>query len=477
LSSLRRVVANFGFFLQITGLLLVLPIAIGLQKGELQAVSSLIATCFLSFGAGFVFNSFCERKELDGKTSLWLMLITFTVLPLILMIPFVRNNVFAVGNPLASGNPFDILTNSYFEAVSGFTTTGFSFVAHPELLPLSLLFYRSLVEFIGGVGFVYILAAFLYPNDSLGDYAETFGVEKLGSNLRKVFISVMLIYTVFVAIFTVIFYFTYWQDLVIASCAAIDVLTGGYQPNVTAGIGIFQISVIVLMLLGSFNFQFHYNLFRLKLRELLTPEIKLYLGILLGSSLIICILAWINPFDSLFHVVSMASSSGIEYISIGATSVPAKTLFILIGLAGGCAFSMAGGIKIQRIRVLLNAVRKKGHQPTPEELKAVLTSIIGFFAVLIILSLIFSTIGISMLDSVFEVSSAMTTNGVSMGITNPLVPMALGYKWLLILAMLIGRLEVVTIVAAVMGLPLLSIVNGLTGLLKKAITKISKRRR
>jgi len=474
--SVRRIVANLGFFLQITGLFLIIPIAIGLQNNELTAVTSLVVTCFLSFGAGFVFNSFCERKELDKKESLWLMLIAFVVLPVVLMIPFVWNNVFAIGNPIANGNPFELITNSYFEAVSGFTTTGFSFVGHPELLPLSLLFYRSLVQFIGGVGFVYILAAFLYPNDSLGDYAETFGVEKLGSNLRKVFVSVMLIYTVFVAIFTVIFYYSYFPDLIYASCAAIDVLTGGYQPNVTAGIGVFQISVLILMFLGALNFQFHYNLFRLKLRELLTPEIKLYIEILVASALIISILAWVNPFESLFNVVSMSSSAGIEVFSVADTNVAAKIFFILIGLAGGCGFSMAGGIRIHRISMLWNAVRKKGDQPTRDELKAILTSVIGFFAVLIVLSLIFSTIGISLLDSVFEVGSAMTTNGISMGITSPTVPMALGYKWLLILAMLIGRLEVVSVIAAIMGLPLLGIVGQLGGFLKKAVMKIAKRR-
>ena len=467
MESVRRIVANLGFFLQITGLLLILPIAIGLQNDELQAVTSLVATCFLSFGVGFVFNSFCERKELDDKTSLWLLLVTFVFIPLVLMIPFVWNNVFG------AGSPFDIFTNGYFEAVSGFTTTGFTFVGHPELLPLSLLFYRSLVEFIGGIGFIYILAAFLYPKDSLEDYTEAFGIAKLGSNLRKVFLSVMLIYTVFVAIFTVIFYFTYYPHLVIASCAAIDVLTGGYQPNVTAGIGLFQISVLVLMLIGSFNYQFHYNLFRLKLRDLLTPEIKLYLEVLIVSALVICILAWVNPFESLFNVVSMASSTGIDPFGITSTNLPAKIFFILLGLVGGCAFSMAGGIRIQRLQTLINAVRKKGERPTAEELKATLFSVTGFFAVLIILSLIFSTIGISLLDSFFEVGSALTTNGISMGITT--IAMPLGYKWLLVLAMLVGRLEVVSTVAAIMGLPLLGIVKQLGGFLKKAITKTARR--
>jgi trk system potassium uptake protein TrkH len=443
LDSKRSIVSNLGFFLQIMGLLLVLPIAIGFEAGEIQIVSSLLATSFLSFGVGFVFNSFAERKELDERMSLWLMLATFTVLPLVLMIPFVWNNVFN------SGNPVDLLTNAYFETVSGFTTTGFTFVTNPEALPMSLLFYRSLVEFIGGIGFVYILVAFLYPKEGLDDFAETFGIQKLGKNLKKVFTAIILVYTFFVVLFTAIFYFTYSPNLVIASCTAIDVLTGGYQPNITAGIDLFQISILVLMLLGSLNFSFHYNLFRLKLRELLTPEIKFYLIVLAVVTMIISILAWINPFDSLFHVVSMASSTGIEYLNIAATPFAAKILFILIGLAGGCAFSMAGGIRMQRIQQLVNALRKKEDQPTREELKSTLTFIIGFVAILLILSLVFSTIGITLLDSIFEVGSALTTNGISMGATTVVMP--IGYKWLLIFAMIIGRVEIASIFKAIKG--------------------------
>jgi trk system potassium uptake protein TrkH len=418
------------------GLLLVLPIAIGLQAGEVQALGGLIATCFLSFGVGFVFNAFAERKELDERTSFWLMLATFTVLPLVLMVPFVWNNVFN------SGNPFDLLTNAYFESVSGFTTTGFTFVSNPESLPSSLLFYRSLVEFIGGVGFVYILVAFLHPKEGLDAFAGTFSIEKLSTNLKKVFLSVLLVYTFFAVVFFAIFYFTYSPDnLVIASCTSIDVLTGGYQPNVTAGIGILQISILVLMLLCSLNFCFHYNLFRLKLRDLLTPEIKFYLIVLAVVAVIISILAWINPFDSLFHVVSMASSTGIDYVNIAATSVGAKIMFIVIGLIGGCAFSMAGGIRMQRVQRLASALRKNSDRPTREELKSILIFIVGFIAILLILSAAFSTIGIAFIDSVFEVGSALTTNGVSMGATTITLP--IGHKWLLIFAMIVGRLEIV----------------------------------
>ena len=107
---------------------------------------------------------------------------------------------------------------------------------------------------------------------------------------------------------------------------------------------------------------------------------------------------------------------------------------------------MAGGIRIRRIQMLIDALRKNGDEPDREELKEVLIWIVSFFIVWLILSLVFSTIGISLLDSVFEVGSALTTNGISMGITTVTIP--LGYKWLLILAMILGRIEIVTVFKA-----------------------------
>jgi trk system potassium uptake protein TrkH len=443
LKGLGKVVANMGFLLQITGLLLILPVAIGLHNGELQSVASLITTCFIAFGVGFVFNAFAERKKLDERTSLWLMILTFTVIPLLLMIPYVWNNVFN------STNLIDLFSNSYFEAISGFTTTGFSFVSNPALLPSSLLFYRSLIEFIGGVGFIYILVAFLYSKQDIKEFCETFGIEKIGGSLKSLLLIVMAVYTFFILIFTAIFYYTYSPNLILASCAAIDILTGGYQPNITAGIGLFQVSIIVLMLIGALNFRFHYSLFHLKLRELLKPEIKLFIVLILASTVIISILAWINPFDSLFHVVSMLSSTGAEYINLGAMWVPAKIYFIILMLIGGCAFSMAGGIRIQRVQKLVDAIRRNKDAPTRNELKTIIVYLITFIAFLFLLSFAFSTSGVSILDSVFEIGSAISTNGVSMGATTIALPVI--YKWILIVAMLVGRVEILTIYKAIRG--------------------------
>ena len=432
-----------GFLLQVTGLLLILPVAIGLANDELQPVASIITTCFIAFGLGFAFNALAERKELDEKTSIWLMLLSFTVIPLILMIPYIWNNVFD------STNIIDLFSNAYFETVSGFTTTGFSFIQNPQTLAYSLLFYRSLIEFIGGVGFIFILIAFLYPKKHIENFLNSFGIEAIGSSLKKMLILIMVIYSLIAAIFTVIFFFTFSSNLILASTAAMDLLTGGYQPTIASGIGLFQISVVVLMIIGGLSFRFHYNLFHLKVRELLTPEVKLYLLLIAVSTIIISILAWINPFDGLFNAASMLSSTGAATMDLAVFSVPAKIWLIVLMLIGGCGFSMAGGIKIERIQKLANAIRRNGEAPAKSELRSIILYIAGFIAILLLLSLAFSTSGTNMLDSVFEVGSALSTAGASIGATTVAMPVV--YKWLLIFAMLVGRVEIVSIYKAIIG--------------------------
>jgi len=443
LERLRKIIANIGFILQVSGLLLILPIAIGLQNGELQPVAGIIVTCFITFGVGFAFNSFAQHKELDEQTSLWLMLLTFTVIPLILMIPYIWSNVFN------STNPIDLFSNAYFETISGFTTTGFSLISNPQTLPLSLLFYRSLVEFIGGVGFIYILIAFMCPQEDIDKYLNILGIERITDDYRKMLLSIMIIYTTIVVLFTAIFYYAYSSNLIFASCAAMDILTGGYQPNITAGIGIFQASIILLMLLGGINFRFLYNLFHLKIKELMTPEIKLYLIIIGISTVIISLLAWINPFDALFHAVSMLSSTGIQYVNVSSAFPQAAIYFFILILIGGCSFSQAGGIKISRVKQIIDAVRKNDDAPTKAELRSIIIYLITFIAILIILSIAFTASGTNIFNSIFEIGSALATNGVSSGATTIGLPAI--FKWILIFAMFIGRIEILTIYRAIVG--------------------------
>jgi trk system potassium uptake protein TrkH len=145
----------------------------------------------------------------------------------------------------------------------------------------------------------------------------------------------------------------------------------------------------------------------------------------------------------------MISSTGIEYIGVSAMAIAAKIYSIVLMLIGGCAFSIAGGIRIQRIQKLVDAIRGNKDAPTRNELRTIIIFLITFIAFLFLLSYAFSFSGVSMLDSVFEIGSAISTNGVSMGATTIALPVI--YKWLLIVAMKVGRVEILTIYKAIRG--------------------------
>src|SRR4030043_226307 len=279
-----RIYANLGFLLQIAGFLTILPIGIGLVFEETETVVALFLACVTFLGCGFLLNALCERKDLDFKSSNVLFLVAFILLPLIGAIPYVYID------PFTSISGLERFTNSYFESISGYTTTGFSFIVNADVLPKSLLVYRSLTELMGGVGIVFLLMAFFQSKQkSLNLLSNSLGVENVNGNLKKTFLSVLAIYGGYVLAFTAIFYGLGFSNLINTGTFMIDTITGGFQSSEQQ----FQqslslvpkILIIVLMLLGSLNFAFSYHLFTRKLRKVLSWEIVRFLLIItLGTA-------------------------------------------------------------------------------------------------------------------------------------------------------------------------------------------------
>lgn len=455
-----RIFANLGFLLQIAGLLTVLPIIIGLYFNETQHLVSLFLVCVVFLVCGFLMNALCERKDLDFKSSNVLFVAAFIVMPLIGAIPYVYSD------PFKSLDPVDRFTNGYFESISGFTTTGFSFIQESDTLPNSLLVYRSLTELMGGVGIVFLLLAFFQSRKSLNGLRSTLSIENLGSNLKKMFFSVFAIYGVYIVAFIVVFYFLGFQDLIKTGAFVIDTITGGFQPSIQQfqqylNIGP-KICILILMFVGSVNFAFNYHLFTFKLKRLFSLEIVLYLLLIAIGTSLVFFLAKIETVDSLFHVVSMMSSTGYEYINISGLNDKVLSIFIMLMLIGGCAFSMAGGIRISRLVSFGKAIKQsirgilikekiimepdKQTESNNFECFSALVSILLFIFTLVLFAIAFTTMGVSFTDSLFEVGSALTTNGISMGATTATMPLA--YKWLMIVAMIIGRVEIISILIA-----------------------------
>jgi len=458
-----RIFANLGFLLQIAGLLTILPIGVGLYFAETQSLVSLFLTCITFLGCGFLLNALCERKDLDFKSSNVLFLAAFILLPLIGAIPYVYSNPF----PFNSINWLERFTNGYFESVSGFTTTGFSFIVNAETLPKSLLVYRSLTELMGGIGLVFLLLAFFQSRKAMGSFGNALGIDTLSSNLKRVFFSVFAIYGVYIIVFTIIFYIIGFTDLIKTGTFVIDTITGGFQPSAQQFqqyLGLApEILIIALMLLGSVNFAFNYHLFTRKLKKVISPEIALYFLIIAVGTAAVAFTAKIDALDSLFHVVSMSSSTGYDYINIAKLNSTALSIFIVLMLIGGCAFSMAGGIRVSRLITFAKSIKQsikatfikekvipeepnKQKEADNHEYLPAVVSILLFTFTLIIFSVIFTTLGVSFTDALFEVGSALTTNGISMGATTVSMPIA--YKWLMIAAMTIGRVEIMSVLIA-----------------------------
>jgi trk system potassium uptake protein TrkH len=463
----KSIFANMGFLLQISGLLTLLPIGIGLAFKEIETIIPLFIVCVSFLGLGFLMNALCERKDLDFKSSNILFVGAFILLPLIGAIPYFYND------PFTSATILDRFTNGYFESVSGFTTTGFSFIAAPETLPVSLLVYRSLTELMGGVGIVFLLLAFFQSKQALRNLGSSIGVDNVGSSLRRTFLSVFAIYGIFILAFTGIFFALGFQNPITTGTFVIDTLTGGYQPSVAQFSQYLalapKIFIIILMLFGGLNFAFSYHLFTLKPRKAITSEILAFFAIIAIGTAAVALLAQVGVLDSLFHVVSMSSSVGYSYLPLFSFNNTAygnavPSILFVIMIIGGCAFSMAGGIRVSRIiaagkaikenvRGLLvreNGVAKSTKAESVDDRSldnlSASVSILMFIFTLVIFAVIFTTIGVSFQDALFEVGSALTTNGISMGATN--LTMGIGYKWLMIAAMTIGRIEILAILIA-----------------------------
>jgi len=221
----RHVFANLGFLLQIAGSITIFPILVGLYINEGPTLVSLFLACLSFLICGFLMNALCERKDLDFKSSCVLILLAFLVMPLIGAIPYVYDD------PFNSPNPIDRFTNAYFESVSGFTTTGFSFISKSDALPKSFLIYRSMTELMGGVGLVFLLLAFFHSRVSLNSLSNALGIENIEENLKRIFFSVFLIYSIYIIAFTIIFYIFGFQDIIKTGSFVTDTITGGYQPS------------------------------------------------------------------------------------------------------------------------------------------------------------------------------------------------------------------------------------------------------
>ncbi|ALI36228.1 Trk system potassium uptake protein TrkH [Candidatus Nitrosocosmicus oleophilus] len=469
---------NLGFILQFAGLLFIGPAMLAIAMGELESAAGIFLCITFMFVTGFVLNAYGEKTPMNLRQASVLMVSSFILLSFFGSIPYMYVNPF-----YKNLDPFSLVVKSFFESASGFTTTGLSEIMHPEDLPKSFDFYRSFTQWIGGLSFVYLIMAFFYPEKKLAHMKSMIGGVAL--RLKQLLLTIAVIFTIYTVLLTTLLYLFGYESTIYNLSLIFSAITGGgFVPSSTA-LNIQDTAQMFIlmsaMIISALPFAFHYAIFSKEMHTTkMRPEIYTFLAITAISIVVFYFLIASTDFSSkpmfaMFQVISASTNTGFQFIEMSVLSDEGKILLIIIMLIGGTAFSMAGGIKVGRILQIVQKITKKRfiaddstksisgvssrynnqahnkYESKSEKIKEEKTFREALLIIALFIVVSFATAIIlwvveqkGFLNSLFESVSALTTTGITTGITSP--TMSNISQISLIFNMIAGRFEIIAIV-------------------------------
>jgi trk system potassium uptake protein TrkH len=472
--KIKSVFRVLSFLLVILSAAFLIPMFISLALGEKDA-SAFFISILVALASG-VFIYLITRKSLDIgiKESFGIVTFGWTVLAFFGCLP-----LYFYGK--LSGNILSF-TDCYFEIMSGFTTTGASILTNIEVLPKGILFWRSMCHWFGGMGIIVLTIAIL-PLIGVGGM-QLFRAEAPGPVSDKITPRIKdtakILWGVYV-LFTVIEALLLWvggMTLFDAFCHTFGTLaTGGFSTK-NASIGhyhsVFIQSVIIFfMFVAGANFTLHFQALRgkpisyIRNREFLVYTIILIcFSTMIGLDLILRCGYTVGKsiLSSLFQVVSIGTTTGYVTDDFEKWTPFCRFLLFVLMFIGGCGGSTGGGMKVSRIIILFKyAISRMQNLIHPQGIfkvrvgghvvrEPILMTVSGFF-ILFFISFGLSVVILSLLGIDFQTAIASTVAclgniGPGLGGVGPTdnyawLP-AVG-KWVLIVCMLLGRLEIYTV--------------------------------
>lgn len=460
-----------GLFLLLYGATLVLPIAVAFlaQDGELE---HFLDSMFLMLAAGGIlwFPARHASGQLRTREGFAIVTAFWVILGL------------ASSAPLVVGAHLDF-TDAAFEAVSAFTTTGATVIVGLDDLPPSILFYRQILQWFGGIG-VIVLALAILPMLGVGGMqlyrAEATGPikhEKLTPRIRETAKAVSRIYVAL----TVACGSAYW----LAGMSPFDAIghafstvsTGGFSTH-DASIAYFESATIeliavIFMLLGAINFAAHFTVVREHSLRRYWLDVEVRTFLLVVGVLVVVIAAvlmlegayatiWESLRYSLFQVGSVITSTGFTTTDFSVWPLFVPVLLIFSSFVGGCAGSTAGGMKIVRFLILVKQGRRNVfqliHPAAVRPIKLgervlstdVADAVWGFFALYVVvfsvMMLAVMATGIDHVTAFSAVATCINNLGPGLGdVASNFTQVNSTAMWLLTASMLLGRLEIFTL--------------------------------
>ncbi len=474
---MKTIFRDIGLFLHVPAIMALVSVPVSLWWRETYVLIPLLICAIASVGVGQLL--YHQTKSQVSNRIPYAMVtaaLAWFIVPLFGSIPLLMtaNAVELSPTMMQFQNPW----NALFESFSRFTSTGLSMALDSSQLPHTLQWWRSLMEWVGGVGVIVLVISLLEPTTEPYQLYNAEGRnQKIGLTLTTTVRRIWWIYAIYTVVSIVLFRIVgmNWWEALNHGMTAIS--TGGFSITgnsiVNYGIAV-KLAVIVIMTLGAISFSIHYQFLRhRKLCAFWSDNQHQALWILL---IIGTLLLWgfhclasrdVALIDTIFQWSSALGTCGFNTVTIQSWDGGAKLLMTLAMVIGGAAGSTAGGVKLSRFVVILKAIiwRFRRIALLPHEImryeldgeilkEPEASRRVDAAAVLAILWLSVVCTGIfilqylklpsyQLIDVIFEVASATSGVGLSTGITHPDLPW-LG-KLTLICLMWMGRLEIIPV--------------------------------
>lgn len=463
-----------GWLLLIEAAFMLLPLAVAWYYGEQSTLRAFIYSTLITAVAGVVmaFGIKPRSKSMNKREGLMLTAIVWVFFSVFGMLPYLFSET------------LNNVTDAFFETMAGFTTTGSSVIRYVEEIPHGVLFWRAMTQWIGGMGIILFTLAVIPMLNQKGGIAlfnsEVTGIthERLRPRVSQTAKDLWLIYIALTGLLTVLLCIgpMDWFD---AICHAMTTTsTGGYS---TKNIGLDYwhssyvfIVVLIFMFIGGISFSIiaavlHGNFSRIRHNNTLRWYCMTTLITTVGIFLYMIYMGFLDTHGdrfiySAFDTLSAITSTGFSTFDYENSGEFVTVVLMVMMFFGGMAGSTSGGAKMDRFIVLLkntanefyrvlhtNSVRAVhiDGKPVPNHVVSkVNTFFTVYIGIIMVVALYLTLYGIPVFDAMYTSMSAISNVGIGHGVTGSngsWVSLHPGAKWVLAFEMMVGRLELFTV--------------------------------
>jgi len=468
MSNYKTVFFTLGILQIILGIFMIVPIIIQFLYSEVDSSFFGASIVTIIFGILFFLSNLDHDKKLTLQQAFLLTALSWFSIAVFGSLPFVFSDL---------GFSF---TNAFFESMSGITTTGSTIISNLNEMPKSILLWRAILQWLGGIGII-IMAITLMPIMNVGgmqlfQISNNDSSEKILPKSKEIALRLIYIYSS-LTLLCLITYKIFGMGLFDSLTHSMTTIATGGFSNYNESIGFFdsisiEISSMIFIILGSIPFIAYIKFISGNKKIFIKDsQIKFFFGVIIFSIIILTLYLLINNSEELslrsifFNVVSILTGTGYVNAEFDGWGSFALILFLVLMFIGGCAGSTTCGVKIFRIQILYlfisNQLKKiiypKGifvlkYDQNPIDNKFIASIISFIYMYLVIFFSLTALLSLTGLDFITSISGAATSiSNVGPGLGSIIGPngnfstLPDVSKWILSFGMILGRLELFAI--------------------------------